>query len=139
MLLTANRVDRVAEILCHMEFVEADLLLGIGHILLGRGDVGCRHIHRNSPNPGQLRLRQALIIARQTLAGTTIGHMDNMTALLIDNCGHILVSPLERCLIDGNILHGGNLSTAKTTSHGAVHHTVYAFPTQTHLPRYRRG
>jgi len=138
-LPASHPVDRVAQVLGDVEFVEHDLLIRFRDMGSCGGDEGRPHVHRDVLESRAALRPEILEVALQNLLAAVVGHMqDNPLVEIIDD-SDVLVALLKRRFVHANRSRRPPHSPSQPPPHGTRLDPRYLIPRQSKLPRHGQG
>src|SRR5690606_32820240 len=132
MLIRANPVERVTEVLRDVEAIEADLLIRCRNVLLGRRDVRFVHVHRDRLDRRELVGRQLDEELVEGRLPTAIRDVEDVARHQVGHDGHVVVPLAERGLVHTEVLGRSELAAGQTTRDGARLDACHLVPGQLH-------
>jgi hypothetical protein len=118
-LAAAHEVDGDVQVLGDVELVEHDLRRCAGKVREGRLDVGSPHVHGDALDRLALSEREALPERVEARLFAVVGDIEHDAAFEIADDGDVLVTPLERRLIDADVARRDRVAPGQPTPDGA--------------------
>jgi len=137
-LLDADLVDAVADVLGDVKSIERDLLLGVGHVQQRRFDVRRPHVHRYRPQRLQVLDGRSPVEFLNGILVATVEDLEDALSITVVDDRHVLVALLEGGLVNTDVAKRLRLSPSQTSGHGALHHPIDLIPSHTQHPGHRR-